>query len=38
MTQRGPKAQLVEFEHIGHAPVLMSDDQVCVVRDFLLQS
>ncbi|HEY0339012.1 MAG TPA: alpha/beta hydrolase [Burkholderiales bacterium] len=37
MTQRGPKAQLVEFENIGHAPVLMTNDQVCVVGDFLLQ-
>ena len=37
MTQRGPKAQLVEFDNIGHAPVLMTNDQICVVRDFLLQ-
>jgi pimeloyl-ACP methyl ester carboxylesterase len=38
MTQRGPKAQLVEFAAVGHAPMLMSDEQVTAVRDFLLQS
>jgi pimeloyl-ACP methyl ester carboxylesterase len=36
MTQRGPKAKLVEFAGIGHAPMLMADDQVSVVREFLL--
>ncbi len=35
MTQRGPRAQLVEFDGIGHAPALMADDQIAVVRDFL---
>lgn len=38
MTQRGPKATLVEFQAVGHAPMLMSDEQVTVVRDFLLQA
>jgi pimeloyl-ACP methyl ester carboxylesterase len=37
MTQRGPKATLVEFENVGHAPMLLSDAEVDVVRDFLLQ-
>jgi pimeloyl-ACP methyl ester carboxylesterase len=37
MTQRGPQPELVEFEGIGHAPALMSDDQIRVVRNFLLQ-
>ncbi|MGV3626372.1 MAG: alpha/beta fold hydrolase [Betaproteobacteria bacterium] len=37
MTQRGPRPELVEFEGIGHAPALMSDDQIRVVRNFLLQ-
>jgi len=37
MTQRGPKAQLVEFAAVGHAPMLMSDEQVQAVRRFLLQ-
>jgi pimeloyl-ACP methyl ester carboxylesterase len=36
MTQRGPKAKLVEFPGIGHAPMLMAHDQVSVVREFLL--
>jgi pimeloyl-ACP methyl ester carboxylesterase len=36
MTRRGPKAQLVEFPGIGHAPMMMSEDQIAVVRDFLL--
>ena len=36
MTQRGPRARLVEFAGIGHAPALLEDDQIGVVRDFLL--
>lgn len=36
MTQRGPKPALVEFPGIGHAPTLMSADQIAVVREFLL--
>jgi pimeloyl-ACP methyl ester carboxylesterase len=36
MTCRGPKARLVEFPGIGHAPALMAADQVAVIRDFLL--
>jgi len=35
MTETGPKAKLVEFEGVGHAPTLMHADQVAVVRDFL---
>jgi pimeloyl-ACP methyl ester carboxylesterase len=35
MTKRGPKAQLVEFEGIGHAPALLSADQIGAVRAFL---
>lgn len=38
MTQRGPKARLVEFDGIGHAPPLMADDQIKVVRDFLTEN
>ena len=37
MTQRGPRARLVQFEGIGHAPILMADDQLAVVREFLLR-
>jgi len=36
MTRRGPRARLVEFADVGHAPMLMSEDQISVVRDFLL--
>lgn len=36
MTERGPKARLVEFEGVGHAPTLIADDQISAVRDFLL--
>lgn len=36
MGQRGPRAQLVEFAGVGHAPTLVAADQVAVVRDFLL--
>jgi len=37
MTRRGPRARLVEFAGIGHAPMFFHDDQICVVRDFLLR-
>ncbi len=36
MTQRGPKARLQEFAGVGHAPMLVADDQVRAVREFLL--
>jgi pimeloyl-ACP methyl ester carboxylesterase len=36
MTQRGPRAQLVEFEGVGHAPMLVQPEQVDAVRTFLL--
>lgn len=36
MTQRGPRARLVELPGVGHAPTLVQDDQVNIVRDFLL--
>jgi len=35
MQTRGPRARLVEFQGIGHAPMLMADDQMQVVREFL---
>jgi pimeloyl-ACP methyl ester carboxylesterase len=35
MTTRGPKATLVEFPGIGHAPMLMEQSQIAVVREFL---
>ena len=36
MTTRGPKAKLVEFAGIGHAPMLMAEDQIAAVKNFLL--
>ena len=36
MRQRGPHAELVELPGIGHAPALMADDQIALVRDFLM--
>ncbi len=35
MTRRGPKARLVEFAGVGHAPALMAEEQIHVIRDFL---
>lgn len=35
MTQRGPCATLKTVAGVGHAPMLMSDDQIALVRDFL---
>lgn len=37
MTQRGPRARLVEFSGVGHAPTFTHDDQIQVVKDFLLE-
>lgn len=37
MTQRGPRARLVQFAGVGHAPTLVADDQVAAVRGFLLE-
>ncbi len=36
MTRRGPRAKLVEFPGVGHAPALMAQDQIATTRDFLL--
>jgi pimeloyl-ACP methyl ester carboxylesterase len=35
MTQRGPKAQLVTFDHCGHAPALQDDGQISMIEGFL---
>ena len=35
MTQRGPKAELVEIPGCGHAPALMAADQIAIARDWL---
>lgn len=36
MAQRGPKARVVEFAGVGHAPTFVAEDQVACVADFLL--
>lgn len=36
MAQRGPRAEVVEFAGVGHAPTLLAPDQVAVVERFLL--
>jgi len=38
MTQRGPRARLIEFDGVGHAPTLVQPEQVAAVREFLLAS
>lgn len=34
--QRGPRARVVEFDGVGHAPTLVAPDQVAAVAEFLL--
>ncbi|MCJ7800337.1 MAG: alpha/beta hydrolase [Polaromonas sp.] len=36
MTQRGPRARLVSFDGVGHAPTLIAEDQLAAVTGFLL--
>jgi pimeloyl-ACP methyl ester carboxylesterase len=35
MTTHGPKAKLIEFEKVGHAPTLVHEDQIAPIREFL---
>jgi len=37
MKSRKPDLEVVEFPGVGHAPALMSDEQIAVVRSFLLR-
>ena len=37
MMQRGPKAKTIDIPNVGHAPALMDDAQIKIVRDFLLE-
>jgi pimeloyl-ACP methyl ester carboxylesterase len=37
MKERRPDTQSVEFAGVGHAPALMSADQISAVRRFLLR-
>lgn len=36
MTQRGPKAKLVEVPGVGHAPTFVHEDQIAIAREFFL--
>ena len=36
MQGRGPLAQCIELEGVGHAPTFVADDQVAIARNFLL--
>jgi pimeloyl-ACP methyl ester carboxylesterase len=36
MSERGPRAKVVEIAGVGHAPALMSPDQIAIVRDWLV--
>lgn len=36
MTERGPKATLVEIPGVGHAPTFIHDDQIAIAKQFLL--
>lgn len=38
MTETGPKPRLVEFEGVGHAPMLLASDQVDAVVGFLREA
>ena len=38
MTARGPKARVIEFAGVGHAPTLVATDQIDAVRAFLLEA
>jgi pimeloyl-ACP methyl ester carboxylesterase len=37
MRRQGPRAKIVEFKGVGHAPALMAPEQIEVVRRWLLQ-
>jgi len=37
MARRGPRATLVEFEGVGHAPTLLAANQIAPIREFLLR-
>jgi pimeloyl-ACP methyl ester carboxylesterase len=36
MTERGPRARLVEFAGVGHNPALMAAEQIAAVEEFLI--
>ncbi len=38
MGERGPRAKIIEFAGVGHAPTLVAPDQVVAVQSFLLDT
>ena len=36
MAGRGPRAKTMEIPEVGHAPTLMHEDEIAIVREFLL--
>ncbi|MDH5553471.1 MAG: alpha/beta hydrolase, partial [Nitrosomonas sp.] len=38
MQMRGPKAKVIELQGVGHAPILLDELQIGIVKDFLLES
>jgi pimeloyl-ACP methyl ester carboxylesterase len=36
MQARGPRPQLVEIAHVGHAPTFLHEDQIAIARQFLI--
>jgi pimeloyl-ACP methyl ester carboxylesterase len=38
MSERGPHAKVVEIANVGHAPTLIHEEQIAVVREFLLET
>lgn len=37
MHERGPRARVVDLPGVGHAPTLVHEDQIALVREFLLE-
>jgi hypothetical protein len=35
MARTGPKAEVVEIKNVGHAPALMDEEQIGIIRDYV---
>lgn len=38
MQKRGPKTEVVELRGVGHAPILLDEEQIGIVKDFIFKS
>lgn len=38
MQKRGPKTEVIELSGVGHAPILLDEEQIGIVKDFLLKA